>query len=40
VVEPGERVEIEAVGPDAATVADALEPLFAGKFSDETQKSP
>ncbi|MBN1395847.1 MAG: HPr family phosphocarrier protein [Pirellulales bacterium] len=32
VVEPGERVEIEAIGPDAAEVADALEPLFAGKF--------
>lgn len=33
-VEPGERVEIEAVGPDAAGVADALEPLFAGEFDD------
>ena len=32
---PGERVEIEAVGPDAAAVLDSLEPLFA----DEAQKS-
>jgi len=39
VAELGERVEIEAVGPDAAAVADALEPLFAGKFNDETQES-
>lgn len=39
VAELGERVEIEAVGPDAAAVADALEPLFAGMFNDETQES-
>ena len=35
----GERVEIEAAGPDAAAVLDALEPLFAGKFGDEAKKS-
>ena len=35
----GERVEIEAVGPDAAAVLDSLEPLFAGQFGDEAQKS-
>ena len=35
----GERVEIEAVGPDAAAVLDALEPLFAGQFGDEAKKS-
>ncbi len=39
VAELGERVEIEAIGPDAAAVADSLEPLFAGKFNDETQES-
>jgi phosphotransferase system HPr (HPr) family protein len=32
---PGERVDIEAVGPDAVAVLDSLEPLFA----DEAQKS-
>lgn len=37
VVGPGEQVEIEAVGPDAAAVADALEPLFAGAFNDESK---
>jgi phosphocarrier protein len=35
----GERLEIEAVGPDAAAVLDSLEPLFAGRFADEAQKS-
>jgi hypothetical protein len=35
----GERLEIEADGPDAAAVLDSLEPLFAGKFGDEAQKS-
>ena len=35
----GEQVEIEAVGPDAAAVLDSLEPLFAGRFADEAQKS-
>ena len=39
VVEPGEQVEIEAVGPDAHQVADSLEPLFAGEFDDQTQES-
>ena len=36
---PGERVEIEAVGPDAVAVLDSLEPLFAGQFGDEAQKT-
>jgi phosphotransferase system HPr (HPr) family protein len=31
----GERLEIEAAGPDAVAVLDALEPLFAGVFGDE-----
>jgi phosphocarrier protein HPr len=35
----GERVEIEATGPDAAAVLDALEPLFAGQFGDEAKKT-
>lgn len=37
VVEPGEQVEIEAVGPDAEAVVDSLEPLFAGVFNDESK---
>lgn len=36
---PGERVNIEAKGPDAVAVVDALEPLFAGSFGDEENKS-
>jgi phosphocarrier protein HPr len=36
---PGDRVEIEAVGPDAAAVLDALEPLFRGRIDDESQPS-
>ena len=35
----GSRVEIEAVGPDAVAVLDALEPLFAGRFGDEAKKT-
>ena len=35
----GERIEVEADGPDAAAVLDALEPLFAGQFGDEAKKS-
>jgi phosphotransferase system HPr (HPr) family protein len=35
----GERVDIEAVGPDAAAVVDSLLPLFAGQFGDEAPKS-
>ena len=31
----GETVTLEAVGPDAEAVLDALEPLFAGQFGDE-----
>jgi len=38
VVEQGERVEFEAVGPDAAVVAEEIEPLLAGKFGDEDQE--
>ena len=33
---PGETVTLEAVGPDAEAVLDALEPLFAGHFGEET----
>jgi phosphotransferase system HPr (HPr) family protein len=36
----GERLEIEAAGPDAVAVLDALEPLFAPQFGSETQNSP
>jgi phosphotransferase system HPr (HPr) family protein len=35
----GEEVTIEAVGEDAETVLDAMEPLFAGQFGDQAQKS-
>jgi phosphotransferase system HPr (HPr) family protein len=38
-VAQGERVQIEADGPDAVAVLDSLEPLFAGQFGDEAQKS-
>jgi phosphotransferase system HPr (HPr) family protein len=34
----GERIEVEAVGPDAAAVLDLLEPFFAGRFGDEKQE--
>ena len=34
----GQKVTLEAVGPNAAAVLDQLEPLFAGKFGDEAQK--
>jgi phosphocarrier protein HPr len=33
----GEKLEIEAVGPDAADVLQAIEPLLAGDFGEETQ---
>lgn len=36
---PGETVTLEAVGPDAAEVLDALEPLFAGHFGDDAEKT-
>ena len=39
VAQQGEKLPIAATGPDAAAVLDALEPLFAGKFGDEAQKS-
>jgi phosphotransferase system HPr (HPr) family protein len=35
VVEQGNAVTLEAIGPDAAAVLDALEPLLAGSFGDE-----
>jgi phosphotransferase system HPr (HPr) family protein len=35
VVAQGEKVTLEAVGPDAAAVLDQLEPLFAGNFGDD-----
>jgi phosphotransferase system HPr (HPr) family protein len=37
--EQGQMVTLEAIGPDAETVIGALEPLFAGRFGDEEQKS-
>ena len=39
VADQGEMVTLEAVGPDADAVLDAPEPLFAGRFGDEDQKS-
>jgi len=35
----GSRVDLEAVGPAAEAVLDALEPLFAGRFGDEAEKT-
>ena len=35
---PGEAVTLEAVGPDADAVLDALEPLFAGHFPEENNQ--
>ena len=39
VAHQGETVTIEAIGPDAEAVVTALEPLFAGRFGEQTQKS-
>jgi phosphotransferase system HPr (HPr) family protein len=39
VAEQGETVTLEAIGPDAEAVVCSLEPLFAGRFGDEVQKS-
>ena len=39
VVDQGQAVTLEAVGPGAAAVLDQLEPLFAGKFGEEAPKS-
>ena len=39
VAQQGEELTIEAEGPDAVAVLDALEPLFAGQFGDEVQKT-
>jgi phosphotransferase system HPr (HPr) family protein len=39
VVEQGQAVTLEAVGPDADAVIGALEPLFAGQFGDGDQKT-
>ena len=38
VAQPGERLTITAIGPDAAAVLGALEPIFAGQFGDEAKK--
>jgi phosphotransferase system HPr (HPr) family protein len=35
---PGEAVTLEAAGPDADAVLDALEPLFAGHFPEEANQ--
>ena len=35
----GEKVSLEAIGPDADDVLNAIEPLFAGQFGDEAQKN-
>jgi phosphotransferase system HPr (HPr) family protein len=37
--EPGATVQIEAIGPDAQAVLDELEPLFAGQYPGEAEKS-
>ncbi len=39
VAHQGETVTLEADGADAEAVLNALEPLFAGRFGDEGQKS-
>ena len=39
VVYPGESVVVQAVGPDAAAVLDALAPIMAGDFDDQAQKN-
>ena len=39
VVYPGESVVVEAAGPDAAAVLDALARIMAGDFDDQAQKS-
>jgi len=39
VAHQGDSVTLEAVGPDAEQVVAALEPLFAGRFGNENQKS-
>ena len=38
VADRARRLTVEAAGPDAAAVLDALEPLFAGRFGDEAKK--
>jgi phosphotransferase system HPr (HPr) family protein len=35
----GETLVLEAAGPDATDVLDALEPLFAGEFGDTAPKN-
>lgn len=35
VAHPGETVKLDAEGPDADNVLNALEPLFAGRFGDK-----
>jgi phosphocarrier protein len=34
----GESVVVQVIGPDAAEVMDALEPVFAGEYGGEKQK--
>ena len=39
VAHQGDAVTLEAVGPDAEAVLDAIEPVFAGRFGDEARES-
>ncbi len=39
VAHQGDSITLEAVGPDAEAVLAALEPLFAGRFGAEDQKT-
>jgi phosphocarrier protein HPr len=39
VADQGATLTLETVGPDAEAILSALEPLFAGRFGDEAQKS-
>jgi phosphocarrier protein HPr len=39
VAHQGETVTLEAIGPDAEAVLSELEPLFAGRFGEQTQQS-
>ena len=40
VAEQGDELTIEAVGPDAAAVLDAIELLLAGQFGDANEDKP
>ena len=39
VVYPGESVVVEAAGPDAAAVLDALQPIMAGDFDEQAREN-